>query len=161
LYSATHTKTFQWLQFAKATGTGLVAGAGLGTALYGGYYYLPAAILFFSQPLSSSLEEALERAASDAGPTIRIFTNLTQLPQAGRALYAGIGPYAQEVAQSRVISGGQLYQADIPVALYNLLVQNIYLARLGTVLMEDFAGTEVYFAPAITKYIIKFFVATQ
>jgi RHS repeat-associated protein len=161
LYSVTHTRTFQWLQFAKATGIGLVAGAGLGTAVYGGYYYLPAVFLFFSQPLSSSLEDALEKAASDPGPTVRIFTNLTQFPQAGRALYAAIGPYAQEVAASRAISGGQLYQADIPVVLYNLLAQNIFLARVGTVLMEDFAGTEVYFAPAITKYIITFFTATQ
>jgi RHS repeat-associated protein len=100
----------------------------------------------------------LESLASSGGPTVKVVTNLTQAPIAGRGLSTAIGSGAEALAnQAGAIRGaGQVFRAQIPRALLEEL-KRIGLAREITTRMGGVTGTEVRFAPQITKFIVNFF----
>jgi RHS repeat-associated protein len=100
----------------------------------------------------------LESLASSGGPTVEVVTNLTQSPVAGRALSTAIGNGAEALAnQAGAIRGaGQLFRAQIPRALLEEL-KRVGLAREITTRMGGVTGTEVRFAPQITRFIVNFF----
>ncbi len=100
---------------------------------------------------------ALEAAANSGGPTVRVFARLSGSPQAGRALSTATGDAAEALANSVPASGPtQLYTAEIPKALINLL-DRAGLVRTSTTMMGGTAGTEMRFLPAATEFVTKFF----
>jgi hypothetical protein len=100
----------------------------------------------------------LESLASSGGTTVEVVTNLTQAPIAGQGLSAAVGNGAQALAnQAGAIRGaGQLFRAQIPKALLEEL-KRTGLAREITTQMGGLTGTEIRFAPQITRFIVNFF----
>ena len=97
----------------------------------------------------------LQSAANDPGQTIRVITNLTQAPQTGRALSVAMGEGAESLANT-ARSGGRLFTANIPKAL----IENLKTAGLveeRVTMMGGVKGTELYFRPEASEFIVKFF----
>lgn len=103
--------------------------------------------------------EALEAAANSGGPTVRVVTNLTQAPQAGRALSVATGDGAEALADA-ARSGGQTYVANIPKALLDLM-ERTGLAESSTTNMGGAIASEVKFQPQATEFVVKFFTRVQ
>ena len=108
-----------------------------------------------------SNEDALASAVTDAesrgGSTIRYVTNLTQAPQAGRALSTATGPGADGLA-SAAREGGTLFEAHIPRAVIHVLedFQLVYgsITQMGG---DRSVAAEVRFNAAAVIHIVKYF----
>jgi hypothetical protein len=101
--------------------------------------------------------DALEAAASSSGPTVQIVTELTQLPQAGRALSVATGEGAEALAGA-ARSTGQLYRANVPQALLGQLERSGLAIRSTTQMAGSNAtATEYRFLPQATRFITSFF----
>ncbi|MCW5971696.1 MAG: RHS repeat-associated core domain-containing protein, partial [Blastocatellales bacterium] len=100
----------------------------------------------------------LESLAASGGPTVQVVTNLTRAPVAGRALSTAVGNGAEALANAAgtIRGAGQLFRAQIPRALLEEL-KRVGLAREITTRMGSVTGTEVRFAPQITRFIVNFF----
>lgn len=70
----------------------------------------------------------LRRAAADRGETLRVVSNQTQFPAAGRTLFATAGDNAQAAANAfRSGEGVRTFVGDLPKALLTRLEQANYL----------------------------------
>ena len=97
--------------------------------------------------------QAIEGAASSAGPTVQVFTRLDQAPAVGKALHV-----AYEEAGAR--ASGQLFQGQIPRALVEQLKRS-GLAVEGTFQWQGAAGaaktyTELQIMPQAARFVIPF-----
>ena len=91
-----------------------------------------------------------------AGPRLRVFTNLSGPPQAGRTLSLAFGDNAATLAQQATAgTGGTLYTGEIPQALINQL-QGAGLVRESITQMGNVTGKELHFLPQASEFIIKF-----
>jgi hypothetical protein len=106
--------------------------------------------------------EALEAAANSGGATVRVVTNLTQAPAAGRALSVATGQGAEALANA-AREGGTTYVANIPKALLDQL-KNAGLAFSPTTSMGGAGGAvaqEIRFTPQAAEFVVKFFRAVH
>jgi hypothetical protein len=106
--------------------------------------------------------EALEAAANSGGPTVRLVTNLTQAPAAGRALSAAAGQGAEALANA-AREGGTTFVANVPKALIDQL-KNAGLAFSPTTSMGGAGGAvaqEIRFTPQAAEFGVKFFRAVH
>jgi RHS repeat-associated protein len=99
--------------------------------------------------------DALEAAADSGGPTVRVVTNLTQAPQAGKALSVATGEGADDLANA-ARTGGQKYVANIPQALLNTMKQ-AGLATESTTSMGGVTSREITFQPQATEFVAHLF----
>jgi hypothetical protein len=102
---------------------------------------------------------ALEAAANGGGETVTVVTNLTQAPQAGRALSVAAGEGAEALAKAAgdLHGGGQVFTAQIPKALIQLM-ERVQLAQSTiTDMGNGVRATEIRFAPQATQFIVRFF----
>ena len=101
----------------------------------------------------------LEALASSGGPTVEIFTNLTQAPIAGHRLFVAIGNNSEALANATgaIRGAGQLFRAQIPRVLLEEL-KRVGLAQKGTVIVRGVIGTEVNFLASITQFSEVFWV---
>ena len=97
---------------------------------------------------------ALQAAARAEGPTVQVFTKLTQAPEAGRALSVATGENAQALANA-ARTGGQMFEGQIPSALVTEL-QNAGLAEVRLTQMSDTVAKEIRFLPQATEFIEQF-----
>ena len=99
--------------------------------------------------------EAIEAAASDPGPTIPVVTKLTQAPGVGRALSVATGAGAEALANA-ARTGGQVYRANIPIALIKTL-ERAGLVRESITQMGGVTAREYRFLPEAAEFITRFF----
>ena len=103
--------------------------------------------------------EALEAAANSGGSTVRVVTNLTQAPAAGRALSVAAGDGANALANA-AREGGTTYVANIPKALLNQMM-DVGLVQGSTTSMGGATAQELRFAPQAAEFVVKFFRPVQ
>jgi len=103
--------------------------------------------------------EALEAAANSGGQTVRVVTNLTQAPAAGRALSVAAGEGAEGLANA-AREGGTTYVANIPKALLDQM-KNAGLVEGSTTSMGGAVAQELKFAPQAVEFVVKFFRAVR
>jgi RHS repeat-associated protein len=103
--------------------------------------------------------EALEAAANSGGPTVRVVTNLTQAPAAGRAISVATGEGAGTLANA-AREGGTTYVANIPKALIDQM-KNAGLVEGSTTSMGGAVAQELKFAPQAAEFVVKFFRAVH
>ena len=103
-------------------------------------------------PTMSNLRRLADVAS---GPTVQVFTKLTQFPQANRPLYCAVGQNAEALANAARTTG-TVYSAQIPEQLYNALLR-IGWAIPATTEMGGVVGKEIMFNPRAVKLILKFF----
>jgi len=103
--------------------------------------------------------EALEAAANSGGQTVRVVTNLTQAPAAGRALSVATGEGAEALTNA-AREGGTTYVANIPRALLDQM-KNAGLVEGSTTNMGGAVAQELKFAPQAAEFVVKFFRAVQ
>ncbi len=106
-------------------------------------------------PKAQTLQEQMARAVQAGGSATTVFTNLTQSPQAGRALSVATGEGAQALAAAARQSG-MLFRADIPNAMIRTLESNQLVIR-STTQMGDAIATELQFLPEATPFIVHLF----
>ena len=91
---------------------------------------------------------ALRRAAADGGETLRVVTNQTQFPVAGRTLFTAAGDNAQAAANAfRSGEGVRTFVADLPKALIGQLERAGYLTIRTTQTRDGLAVREYAFGP--------------
>lgn len=98
---------------------------------------------------------AIQRAATDPGPTVQVVTRLTQAPQVGRALSVAAGGSAGALANA-ARAGGQVYTANIPKALLETL-RTAGLVQQSVTRMGGTTAVEYRFAPKAAEFIVGFF----
>jgi hypothetical protein len=103
--------------------------------------------------------EALEAAANSGGPTVRLVTNLTQAPAAGRALSAAAGQGAEALANA-AREGGTTFVANVPKALIDQMTR-AGLVETSTTNMAGAVAQELKFAPQAAEFVVKFFRAVH
>ncbi|HLG96100.1 MAG TPA: RHS repeat-associated core domain-containing protein [Bryobacteraceae bacterium] len=103
--------------------------------------------------------EALEAAANSGGPTVRLVTNLTQAPAAGRALSAAVGQGAEALANA-AREGGTTFVANVPKALIDQMTR-AGLVETSTTNMGGAVAQELKFAPQAAEFVVKFFRAVH
>jgi len=96
----------------------------------------------------------LQNAAIDEGPTVTLYTKLTQFPQAGRALSTSVDDSALANA-ARV--DGKLYKAVIPKLLYDTLLNNKFADLYNTSFLNGGTGKEFKILPQATQFVVHFF----
>jgi hypothetical protein len=107
-------------------------------------------------PFGTVTQQALEDASKVSTPSLRVYTNLSGPPEAGRALSVAYGDNAVALAQKATAgTGGTLYSGNIPVALINQL-KSAGLAQESMTQMGNVVGNEIRFLPDATQFIIKF-----
>ncbi|HLC42640.1 MAG TPA: hypothetical protein VJO34_13580, partial [Methylomirabilota bacterium] len=122
-----------------------------------GFFFSGGGALVYG-PYGQVTRQELVRAAASQGPTLRVVTSQTQIPQIGLGLSVATGPNAQALAQN-MQPGLTLYVAEIPVALLSLLIR-IGLAIPKTTTGVDptgVIGQEIRFLPAASQWIVGFF----
>jgi hypothetical protein len=97
----------------------------------------------------------LEAATNDAGPTVQVFTRLTQAPAPGRALSVAVGDGAEALAGA-ARSGGQTYTARIPKALIETM-KRAGLVEESVTQMGSARAVELRFRPEAAEFIMRFF----
>jgi len=97
-------------------------------------------------------------ARSGGGPTVRLFTRLTQAPQARRKLSTSAGEAAEAQSAQAGAAHGQtaLYVADVPVALLKLM-EPIGLVRVTQTAMGRAVVVEYMFVPNAAEFVVDFF----
>jgi RHS repeat-associated protein len=98
---------------------------------------------------------AIQAAAADPGPTVRVVTRLTQAPGAGRGLSAATGEGAEALANA-TRDGGQVYTARIPKALIETL-KSARLVEERVTQMNGARAVELRFRPEAAEFINRFF----
>jgi hypothetical protein len=89
------------------------------------------------------------------GPTVQVFTRLTQAPQIGRSLSVGIGQAGQTLANAARVDG-RVFVARIPEQLLRHM-ESVGLATRSQTLMNGVVGTEIEFSAAASRWIVPFF----
>ena len=146
---------------ASHAGQWALIARGVGSAIRG---YLEkraaaaAATQMISGPFGSVSISSIEAAATGGGETITVVTNLTVAPQAGQALSVATGQGAEALANAAgaLRGGGQLFTAQIPKALVELLKKSRtcpgnYHRYWGQV------AHEIRFSPSVTRFIAHLF----
>jgi RHS repeat-associated protein len=150
---------------------GLGAGATTVIVVYGGSLLLEAAWVAAAAaaaaaagggvlvgPYGQVTRAALEKAAQTQGPTITVFTRLSQSPAANRALSVATDPaLAAKVTDAAT---RQLYSGQVPLDLV-LKLERVGLAVRSITMMGGQIGEEIRFAPTATEYIIRFLTVAK
>lgn len=99
----------------------------------------------------------LESLASEGGPSVQVFTKLTQAPEVGRELSVWVGEADATLANS-VRSVGQVYSANIPTGLLTKL-EGVGLAVANKTMMKGSTalGTEIKFSAKASEFVVRFF----
>jgi hypothetical protein len=97
----------------------------------------------------------LDTAMRASGPTLQVFTRLTQSPQVDRALSVGVGQAGQALATA-ARGTGRVYVARIPEVLIRQM-EAVGLATRSQTLMNGVVGTEIEFTAAASRWIVPFF----
>ncbi len=139
--------------FTVGVGVGAGVGAATGTLVTGSGTLATGVLI--AGPFGATTVQKLTELAEDSGPTIRVITQLTQSPEAGRGLSVATGPGADALANAARV-GGTFFQADIPRALL-VELQRTGLAVESTTFMNGVTATEIRFLPQVTQYIVKLF----
>ncbi len=106
-------------------------------------------------PYGTVSRETLEAAARSEGSRVRMVTAKRALPKAGQELSVSVGEGAEELS-SAVGPGRQFFRASIPKELI-VRLEEAGLAEYRTTLMGGVQGTEIYFPPQATEFIVPFF----
>ncbi len=98
--------------------------------------------------------EALESAAASGGPTVQVFTRLTQAPAVGKTLSVAYDKAGAMAARS----AGELYKAELPRALVDQLKRS-GLAFEKKLVWEGGkkVHTELQIMPQATKFVTQYF----
>jgi hypothetical protein len=104
-------------------------------------------------PYASTTAEKLRQLACSNGPTLRVVTNLTQAPIAGRSLSVSFGSNAGQLAAA---TNRAAFSADIPRALITEL-ERTGLVRGAISNMGAIEGGELQFNPQVTEFITGLF----
>jgi RHS repeat-associated protein len=117
-----------------------------------------AAAEMITGPFGSVSVSAIEAAAADGGEAITVVTNLTAAPEAGQALSVATGEGAEALANAAgaLRGGGQLFTAQIPKALVEVL-KKAGLARETITDIGGHVAHEIRFAPSVTRFIAHLF----
>jgi RHS repeat-associated protein len=128
------------LNFFRDVGTGLT-GNSQGNQISG----------LFGSVSRTTLQEASEAG----GPTVAVFTRLSQSPEAGRGLSVATGEGAEALADS-ARAGGRLFKGEIPRGLLDQL-EKVGLVTRTITEMHGKRATELRFLPGATQFVTKFF----
>ena len=109
--------------------------------------------------MNSLRHPPLEAAANSGGATVRVVTNLTRAPAAGRALSVAAGQGAEALANA-AREGGTTYVANIPKALLDQMT-SAGLVEVSTTNMGGSVAQELKFAPQAAEFVVKLFRAVH
>lgn len=107
------------------------------------------------QMIGTVAREAIEAAAADPGPVVRVFTNQTGAPQAGQGIHLAFGEGAETMAAAA--RTGQMYAGTIPKALVETLRSGELLTEARLVWKGTTAiGGQYYVDARAAEFVIRF-----